>query len=48
MKENTLLVEKYRPTTLEHYVGNENVKEVIQKYLEEDKPLPIDEVKENS
>ena len=33
MKENTLLVEKYRPTTLEHYVGNENVKEVIQKYL---------------
>ena len=33
MKENTLLVEKYRPTTLEHYVGNENIKEVIQKYL---------------
>ena len=32
MKENTLLVEKYRPTTLEHYVGNENIKEVIQKY----------------
>ncbi len=33
MKENTLLVEKYRPTTLEYYVGNENIKEVIQKYL---------------
>ena len=33
LKENTLLVEKYRPTTLEHYVGNENIKEVIQKYL---------------
>jgi len=33
MKENTLLVEKYRPTTLEHYVGNENIKEVVQKYL---------------
>ena len=33
MKENTLLVEKYRPTTLKHYVGNENIKEVIQKYL---------------
>ena len=33
MKENTLLVEKYRPTTLEHYVGNENIKEIIQKYL---------------
>ena len=33
MKENTLLVEKYRPSTLEHYVGNENIKEVIQKYL---------------
>ena len=33
MKENSLLVEKYRPTTLENYVGNENVKQVIQKYL---------------
>ena len=33
MKENTLLVVKYRPSTLEHYVGNENIKEVIQKYL---------------
>lgn len=33
MTENSLLVEKYRPTTLENYVGNENVKQVIQKYL---------------
>lgn len=33
MTENSLLVEKYRPTTLENYVGNENIKQVIQKYL---------------
>ena len=36
MKENTLFVEKYRPTTLETYVGNENIKETIQKYLDQD------------
>ena len=33
MKENTLYVERFRPTELQHYVGNENVKETIQKYL---------------
>ena len=34
--ENTnhsLLVEKYRPTVLENYVGNDNIKSVISKYL---------------
>ena len=36
MKENTLFVEKYRPTTLKTYVGNENIKETIQKYLDQD------------
>tara|TARA_R110000796_G_scaffold226478_2_gene342976 strand:- start:731 stop:1639 length:909 start_codon:yes stop_codon:yes gene_type:complete len=35
MKENTLLVEKYRPTVLENYVGNENIKQTIQKYLDQ-------------
>ena len=35
MKDNTLLVEKYRPTVLQDYVGNENVKETIQKYLDQ-------------
>jgi replication factor C small subunit len=35
MKENTLYVERFRPTTLETYVGNENVKDTIQKYLEQ-------------
>lgn len=33
MKENTLYVERFRPTTLEHFVGNENIKNTIQKYL---------------
>ena len=33
--ENSLLVEKYRPTKLENYVGNENIKKSISKYLEQ-------------
>ena len=36
--ENTnhsLLVEKYRPNKLENYVGNENIKRSISKYLEQ-------------
>tara|TARA_B100000614_G_scaffold5931_2_gene5686 strand:- start:2714 stop:3628 length:915 start_codon:yes stop_codon:yes gene_type:complete len=36
--ENTnhsLLVEKYRPTVLDNYVGNNNIKNVISKYLEQ-------------
>jgi replication factor C small subunit len=32
-KEHTLLVEKYRSTKLEDYVGNENIKATISKYL---------------
>ena len=35
MKDNTLLVEKYRPTDLKYYIGNEQVKETIQKYLDQ-------------
>ena len=35
MKENTLYVERFRPTSLEYYVGNENVKDIIQKYLDQ-------------
>ena len=31
--ENSLLVEKYRPKTLNNYVGNENVKKAISAYL---------------
>ena len=30
---NTLWVEKYRPDVLENYVGNENLKETISKYI---------------
>ena len=32
---HTLLVEKYRPNKLENYVGNENIKKAISKYLEQ-------------
>ena len=33
--ENSLLVEKYRPSKLENYVGNENIKKSITKYLDQ-------------
>jgi replication factor C small subunit len=33
MKENTLYVERFRPTELKYYVGNESIKDTIQKYL---------------
>jgi DNA polymerase III delta prime subunit len=33
MKENTLYVERFRPTSLEHFVGNESIKDTIQTYL---------------
>ena len=36
MKENTLFVEHYRPTKLDNYVGNENIKKVIKQYLDQD------------
>ena len=35
MKEHSLLVERYRPTKIENYVGNENIKKSISKYLEQ-------------
>ena len=35
MKENTLYVERFRPTSLEHFVGNESIKDTIQKYLDQ-------------
>ena len=34
-KEHTLLVEKFRPTTLENYVGNEHIKATISQYLDQ-------------
>ncbi len=34
-RENSLLVEKYRPNKLENYVGNENIKKSISKYLDQ-------------
>lgn len=33
--ENSLLVERYRPSNLKGYVGNEHLKEVIAKYLDQ-------------
>ena len=35
MKENTLYVERFRPTTLQNFVGNETIKDTIQKYLDQ-------------
>ena len=32
-KEHSLLVEKFRPTNLENYVGNEHIKKTINQYL---------------
>ena len=34
-RENSLLVEKYRPSNLKNYVGNENIKKSISKYLDQ-------------
>ena len=34
-REHTLLVEQYRPSELANYVGNENIKEIIQQYLDQ-------------
>jgi DNA polymerase III delta prime subunit len=34
MKENSLFVEKYRSKTLEDYVGNDQLKQIISKYIE--------------
>ena len=36
IKEHSLLVEKYRSKTLDDYVGNEHIKNQIQKYLDQD------------
>ena len=35
MKDHGLLVEKYRPTELKHFVGNEHIKKTIQQYLDQ-------------
>jgi hypothetical protein len=35
MKEHSLFVEKFRPSTLENYVGNEHLKTTISKYIEQ-------------
>ena len=36
IKEHSLLVEKYRSKDLTEYVGNEHIKNQIQKYLDQD------------
>ena len=33
MKENSLFVEKYRSKTLDEYVGNEQLKQIVEKYI---------------
>jgi replication factor C small subunit len=39
--DNSLLVEKYRPSKLENYVGNENIKKSISKYLKQNDILNL-------
>ena len=34
MREHTLFVEKYRPDTLDNYIGNEHLKSKVEHYLE--------------
>ena len=36
MRDHTLFVEQYRPTHLKNYVGNEQIKNTIQNYLDQD------------
>ena len=33
MKKHSLLVEKYRPTNIDNYVGNESIKDTIKSYI---------------
>ena len=33
MKDHSLLVEKYRPTNIDNYVGNESIKNTIKSYI---------------
>ena len=33
MREHTLFVEKYRPDTLDNYIGNEHLKSKVEGYL---------------
>ena len=33
MKNHSLLVEKYRPTNLDNYVGNKSIKKSISNYI---------------
>lgn len=33
---NSLWVEKYRPQTLDDYVGNQQLKKTMEKYIEQD------------
>jgi replication factor C small subunit len=37
-KENTLWAEKYRPHTLEDYVGNDHVKQKVEQYIKDNDP----------
>lgn len=41
MEENISFARKYRPTTVEGYVGNENVKSTVREYLKNGRPQTI-------
>lgn len=37
-KEHTLWVEKYRPKTLDDYIGNDHIKSKVKQYIETNDP----------
>ena len=41
MKENSLFVEKYRSKTLDEYVGNEQLKQIVEKYIKKFKWISL-------
>lgn len=41
MSENISFARKYRPTSLEGYVGNKNIKETVKRYLKKGRPQTI-------
>ena len=40
-EENISYARKYRPTSLEGYIGNEEVKETVKRYLKNGRPQSI-------
>ena len=41
MEENISFARKYRPNTLEKYIGNSEIKETVKRYLKTGRPQSI-------